>query len=266
MPNQQEQPFKWQYFFTIDTRIDGAAVGDVPGGFRMDIAYEEGGRVFTDGEKYFRDWIKGKADLKEWWTQIEGVDGLPAVGALDDSRTAYEAIATVRKLGKFDPYSPEVRKRTAGARPQLEWFGLEGEISTGSDWTIVRDDGVVRFEGRVTIRSSDEERALLDTSLRAVVDLRDRAKDSIPDGASMYRKWRSSNFRRDEPVRVVFAAAFESTQQTPPSWAPKRYAKQAAHYWKHSRLNRGQFVAVGTVGLDPNLLSPLTVDVYEVYR
>ena len=262
MPEQPDQPFKWQYFFSIDTRFDGKPVGDVPGGFRMDIAYEEGGRISTDSGKYFRDWIESNAQLKDWWKAIEG---LPDVGALQDSRTAYDAIATVRKLGKFDPYGPEVRRQHGDLKPELEWFGIEGEVLSGGDWTIVRHDGVVCFDGRMTIRSSDEDRSLLDTSLTAVVDLRNRAKDSILDGGAIYRRWRSAGFGKGKEVPVVFAATFESVQQAAPSWAPKRYARQAEHYWKYARLIRSQFVAVGTVTLDSGSLSPVKLDVYEVY-
>ena len=262
MSDHPDPSFRSQYFFSIDARLDGNAVGDVPGGFRMDIAYEEGGRVSTDGEKYFRAWIEKNPNLKDWWTAIEG---LPEVGVLVDSRQAYDAIAALRKLGKFDPYGPEVRSRHGDHKPELEWFGIDGEILSGGDWTIVRHDGVVRFEGRMTIRSSDEDRALLDTCLTAVVDLRHRAKDSIQDGGSIYRRWRSSGFDKGREVPVVFAMTFESAQHAVPSWAPKRYARQAEHYWKYARLARGQFVAVGTVALDTAALSPMKLDVYEVY-
>jgi hypothetical protein len=257
-----DRPFQSQYFFSIDTRLDGKPVGDVPGGFRMDIAYEEGGRVWTQGEKYFRDWIERRPSLTDWWKPIEGV---PDVGVLEDSRLAYDAIATLRKLGKFDPYGPEVRRQHGDRKPELEWYGLDGEVLSGGDWTMVRHDGVVRFEGRMTIRSSDEDRALLDTCLTAVVDLRQRAQDSIQDGGSIYRRWRSSGFGKGREVPVVFAATFESAQQAAPSWAPKRYARQAEQHWKYARLTRGQFVAVGKVALDTASLSPMKLDVFEVY-
>ena len=120
-----DAPFKWQYFFTIDARLDGTPVGDVPGGFRIDIVYEEGGRVWTDGEKYFSDWIAKNGELEGWWKPIEGlpIDGLPKLDELKNPSTAYDKIATLRKLGKFDPYAPEIMKRTPASNPRSNGSG-----------------------------------------------------------------------------------------------------------------------------------------------
>jgi uncharacterized protein DUF3237 len=51
----------------------------------------------------------------------------------------------------------------------FEWDGLEGQILSGGDFALIRTDGVLALDGRVTIQANDG--TLIDAIYRGLVDL-----------------------------------------------------------------------------------------------
>lgn len=221
-----------KYFFTVEPRIETIPVGEVPGGFRVDLRYLEGGpSVTTDGPAYAGAWL---AKLNSQFSDLSAV------------RTA--TAQTLRPLHESG---------------QLEWQGIEGTILSGTDWATVRSDGVISFDGRATIRTDDE--FLIDAVVSGVVDLRPRTTPMTRNKSrEVYTDWLNGGLKHAIPVSL--AVHFEAAENVE-SWANNKIKKASEAYWKYERLVRGNFVALGDMTLQNTAYSPIStliLDIYEV--
>ncbi len=244
---------KFKYFFSVEPRIETIPVGEVPGGFRVDLRYvTAGSRVWTDPGAYDGAWWDSAA-AKELNERLAGTDGpkLP-------ERFDYKALAAVRKAAGAD--SPLKAVRDAGL---LEWLGLDGEVLSGTDWATVLTDGVITFDGRVTIKSDDD--FLVDAVVSGVADLREPGKP-LTDARSrtLYTDWLNGGIAH--PVPLSLGVHFEAANSTE-SWANVKIKRASSNFWKYARLVRGQFAAIGEMTLQRTTYSPIArarLDVYEV--
>jgi len=258
-----DQPPQLKYFFSVKhSEVESRPVGEIPGGFRVDLRYgQQPKSVFTDPKRYCTD-----------WTPPSFYDGLTA-----EDKHELGFSTNPAKAEEFYAHLQERRKDTSSPikglldRRVLEWFGFDGEFVSGGDWSLVRDDGVLLYNGRITIRSDDsneqEGRFLVDAVISGVVDLRDRQKDSL-SGQRAYRSWQLGTLP-NTTIPITMAVRFEAADRAE-TWAADRYKLQARHFWKYQRLIRGQFIAVGTAGIKKDeRFSPIrqvAFDVFEVTR
>jgi hypothetical protein len=224
---------KPKYFFSVEPRIETIPVGEVPGGFRVDLRYvSAGSAVWTDPEAYDRDWA--------------GPD------------VSYKTVAPVRKQAQAD--SPLAAALSAGT---IQWPGIDGEVLSGTDWATVRTDGVMTFDGRVTLKTDDD--FLVDAVISGVVDLCDPSKPrSDAESRALYTSWLNGGIAY--PVPLLLAVHFEAANNVE-SWANVKIKRASSSFWKYARLVRGQFAAVGEMVLGKTTYSPLSrvsLDVYEV--
>lgn len=235
----------WKYYFSIKPQIQEAPVGEIPGGFRVDLRYL-GGTIVTDEAKYERDWL---ARRNLTWQEP------PASPTEAPKTTPLTQLTQVRRLDVDD-----LKRRRNKA--ELEWFGIDGAIVSGGDWATVRRDGVAMFDGRITIRSADG--FLIDSVMSGVVDLRDRRAQGLDDASKVYNKWLIGQLDM-LTVPVVLALHFEAADAGA-AWAQSRFKNASAQFWKYERLVRGQFVAVGTLELSKSIYSPITAVTLDVYE
>ena len=278
-----------KYFFTIGARVDSKAVGEIPGGFRVDIGYREGGSVTTKATPYCTEWLGGNARSL-------------ILAALDDTQAAWyasdedhcvaleAAAATLVASGKTTSGSAMIdanvcvglqTARRGGADPStvpvlnalralqnargIEWFGVSGSLLGGSDWAVIREDGVAQFNGRLTVKTDDG--FLIGVTVGGVADLRLGAgaprRSMLDSGKSLFDEWRKGVGANQ--FKAVFAVAFDAAGASQ-SWAGTAY-DYAASFWKYQRLTRGQFLANVTLDVDDGAFSPLkevTMDIVEV--
>jgi len=258
-----------KYVFTIHAKPISMRVGRTPEGERLDLQYPA-----TEGA------ITTKADafVRDWWTPLVGDPTNPLESFLKDlddlgyklpGKDPFSLIEEFRKEdpdATKDPKAPPVRQEALkniidklqnGQLYALEWFGFAGDIVSGSDWVLVRNDRVAEFSGRFTLRSSDYDGALLDAAITGVVDYASRVK-------------KQKMFRREgllNPLPLVLAATFDAAGAAQ-SWAPSRLIAQSSAFWKYQRLTQGQFVAIGHAMVEDTndliRLSQIDLNVYEL--
>ena len=279
---------QWQsrYAFTIDANVEGRAVGEIPGGYRVDIQYQPSGNtasVTTEAAKAYDSWIHGNisaiekalesagfevpssAGPLEWWQAIEyfrcapdpsDLSAKPSLTALPKGFKLVDGLAfRSARLALADGH-----RGWNGTQSPLDWYGLKANILSGSDWAVVRTDGVAEFSGRFTMRSADDDHGLIVATLTGPVDL---ATATIPRDR-VFVDWK--NGALGSSVKLLLAATFEAARPAQ-SWAPQRYIKQGEGFWKYEQLTRSQFIAVGTGTLLNQRFSPITgihLDVYEL--
>jgi hypothetical protein len=253
-----DHPTALKYFFTLKPQVETSPVGTVPGGYRVDLKYSGGdSSVTTDAEPYDKDW------LPEALAKQKGV-----------KKRTYTGVKPEREAPPPDdkPYSLEMnalyKLRQEKGPHRQDWFGIDGQITSGGDWLTVREDGVATFDGRVTIKADGA--FLVDAVISGVVDLRD-PKDPMPEQnakrSKVFEDWLLGTLKKTD-IDVVLPLRFEAAQ-APSSWASKTIKQGSEGYWKFERLVRGQFVAVGTVKLQSARYSPIasvTLDVYEIRK
>lgn len=254
------------YMFSMRLEIAGRPLGEVPGGFRLDLEYVAG-KVETRADLYHRAWLADRIPLlEERFARLAEKNGekIDPPGRDATPATWYRILQSLRRRrGASEHPLQELQNHQDG----LEWFGFDGDLLAGHDWALVRDDGVVQLGSRVTILSHDEEQAVVEASLTGNVDLRAAAgAPALSDAGDVFQRWRAGGLKQ-AIVPVALAASFTSATRIAESWAPARMKRQGEGAWKLARLLRGQFVAVGQAALGASRLSPLelvTLDVYEV--
>lgn len=276
-----------RYVFTIDAQVEGRAVGEIPGGYRVDIQYQPPGNttsVTTEAVKAFDSWIHPNVEgirriLKdsvgfdvpssagplEWWQAIEYFRCAPDPNDARANPSPVTLPAGVKlvdgRVFQNSRLALADGKRELGGKPwPLDWYGLKANILSGSDWAVVRTDGVAEFSGRFTMRSTDDDHGLIVATLTGPVDLATAqiAREQV------YVNWKNGTL--GSSVKLLLAATFEAARPAQ-SWAPQRYIKQGEGFWKYEQLTRAQFIAVGTGRLLNQRFSPITgihLDVYEL--
>jgi len=145
--------------------------------------------------------------------------------------------------------------------------GLEGEVLSGADWILVRDDGVAVFDARLTLgRSSDD--VVIDADDPAIYRFR-RGKPSADDdflvnaiisGVADLKPF-DAGFTGTRPVAlpVVFEASGKSV-----SWAKPRFRQLAKNFEKYRAVVESQCLTAGSVTFDQGRVVAVRFDVYAL--
>ncbi len=279
-----------RYAFSINATAKATLVGATPDGARLDVQYDPTvgttPAASTDPVAWKRDWGPGPAPVDPLQTRaIALVAGEGSVGQrLDVVRTRVGLQVAQRiqpqlvqssKVEKRDASDPKFADDVAQAASRVEagqqagtlWMGLQGHIVSGSDWALIRTDGVLEITGRLALQSADDpDYALLTMTMAGSVDL-DASGTSGPPGSTLDQRFVDAV---GKGIPMALATTFEAGR-TAPSWAPDRMKRQAAGFWKYARLTRAQFITVGNVKSAPHgydLAGTMTlfinVDVYEL--
>ncbi len=190
------------YYFSIDSNLEAIATGGQgPSGERIYARYEEPAKVTTARSLYNESWPR--EDFEKYWPS--------------NSDKPPELVRAQR--GKRQP-----------------WSGLWGTISSGGDFALLRNDGVLQLDGRVTVLADDE--TLLDLVYHGLVE--------VPDELNELR------------IPVVLSLTIETASGPFPTaegedlgWINKRYLARQANFWRYEELTRKLFVAVGELTLSP---------------
>lgn len=235
------EPFETHYMFSVKAELAAYPIGETPAGFRIDVEYLHG-EVKTNSKRYF-----------DSWDYLLPANAL----ALDDERK-HEWLVTQR----HEKSQPD---RDAKA-PGVDWFGLEGAVVSGSDWLLVRRDGVIEIDGRMTLQEKTGDGqggALINAQLSTVLDLArpdPRPAPPRPKGSDVYETWKLSKGKLyfDFPMAIRFVAADASQP-----WAAEEYSSLGG-YWRLSTLPLGHYAANARAEFEDGLLRRIEFDVYRI--
>lgn len=231
---------------------------------RVQLAYlAEHSAVHSQPSKFLASWGRPPQPALASTTEAER----KAISTLLDNR---DRPAIAARLGALADQKRALLREHGG-----DWQGVQGGLLSGSDVMLVREDGVLTFDGRATLvdRSGhDEAGFLIDVAMSGVVDLRQAL--GAPSGRDAYESFCGSPggatlYPRDGKLPVRLSLRFELSAEAGAAaeYAAKRYVLQSLDHWKFERLGRGQFVGLGTLTLEPRPFWPvkkLTLDVYEI--
>lgn len=279
-----------RYYFSIDAalRLASSSPPDVrnPRGARLQVVVQNG-RVFTMAEKYERSW------------QARPIDFLQLRGAEPAAPGDEVMLTHAREILQGEQRNKEVASLAdAHAR---SWNGLDGEILGGGDFFLVRSDGVLELDGRVTIRALPDG-TLIDAVYTGLVDLtriasgqpleelrremrfRDRQRetearvslvfeDFINGRLNVRPQYVGDDRRLRLPVRVsgrfeLATGPWSTMEGEDTTWVKDRYLRLQKHVWRYEVLTREQFTSEGNMYFDPftpgQLPSPrrIELDVY----
>jgi hypothetical protein len=243
-----------RYLFSITAPFATRWVGKTPAGYRIDLDYASdtthragggGPRVTTDIEK-----------LRESWPNLNA--SVDAILARPDEDAPGDKPDHAKRhpRGSGDDQKLERARDRANEKDHAAcWFGLSGTVAAGMDWAQLRPDGVVDFDGRLTLR--DEQGALINAVVLGSVDLVKGDERPLTLDEAVER------LRGGEPDKVGFALAlrFEAAQEPEP-WAAKRYRRARA--LKYRRLSQGQCLGVGRLVSFADAASCFVIDVVSV--
>lgn len=226
------------YYFTLSSGLQRMAATPAdarnPRGARFQVAFENG-VVETRADDYKDTW-------KHELLKFERED-LP----YDDKRD-------------FDVTVP------TGARA-LPWNGLGGTVLSGSDFFLLRLDGMLELNGRLTIRAEPDE-CLIDMVYSGIVDLNAhvaKTSSTKPKGDANDDKLTEAKVSqvfvdfvsgklslRASTIPVQLTTTFEvatgpwsKTEGEDTTWIEDRYLERQRFVWRYEALARKQFVAVG---------------------
>jgi hypothetical protein len=135
-------------------------------------------------------------------------------------------------------YGPTVK--FSGRSSEGESF--EGEVVTGNDWILLRDDGVAVFDGKITFKANAPREHIFDADIDGRVDLTSIGESQpIRDAQG----WRSLGIPR-RALLVALPIAFETTDAVPPN-AAKAIAIAGQNGCLFAEFAKHQFVARGTI-------------------
>jgi hypothetical protein len=160
----------------------------------------------------------------------------------------------------------ELSRRNADKLPP--WCGLFGTVASGGDFVLVRTDGLIQLDGRVTIKAHDD--SLVDALYQGSIDLsqhqqqREVAKLRSYDrdaSTSTFQAFRDGTYRfaNNGKIPVFLSVSFEtanlpsvldSGDNQDLSWVNQRYRATGDNFWRYAPLVRRQFVAKGVLTLD----------------
>jgi hypothetical protein len=265
-----------RYVFTMSANVTATPVGETPTGYRVDVQYQIPGTVSTDVARYYDDWVAtlSPADFSALVAYIGGAtatafQGKPATSATPAEKgTIVAAIVTMRKAAV--PPAPAPPQPPPPAMATLGWYGLDAELLSGSDWAIIRSDGVAEFTGRLTLRSTDSDEGLLSVTAGGPVDLltvMGGVIGAVPPSPSQGLQTVLNAVQGGQlaPAPVLMAATFDAAGVAE-SWAPKRMKRQADGFWKYKILTRSQFAGLGHVAFGQNVNTPITSVKLDIYR
>lgn len=272
---------KFAYYFTIEsplvTNVDSKV--EVPGGVRCKYEYltDQMGaaKVTSDADKYLASWGDQLIPLVDECLRKPAAFPtiVKVVGSAKPDAGARAIAQLVGKAGVDDKITAAVcdalRAELAGFRL---WPGLAGEVSSGWDWVMLREDGVALFDARVTmmltvanpVAGKPSLRVPVDGTYRGVVDLGLAALGQFrnPSGAG----------GPPQPVSVHLAVRFEAPSGALiADWVKATsYGTQVEVFQKvYERLVRRQFIGVGNVWLDKSTrywpATRIAVDVHELF-
>jgi hypothetical protein len=153
-------------------------------------------------------------------------------------------------------YGPEVT--FSGKTSEGEQF--EGAVVTGTDWILLRDDGVAVFDGKITFRATKPGVHVFDADIDGRVNLK-----PIGGGGAPIRDaqgWKSLGASR-KALKVALPIAFETTSVVPPD-ASRRIAEAAENGKLFVELAKHQFVARGTIEVERGQIMSLDLRVEEL--
>ena len=253
-----EHKLSLEYFFTLECNLNSTKPPPirVPGGVRVHMGYlAEHSAISTDHKLFQRSW---------------GKPPNPRLADVSDE----DRILVEKKLTK--PPRPDIVKllndlaRKYGEQlkdEKLEWPGLTGKVLSGGDTLLVRTDGVVVFDGRVTIE--EEKGFLIDVCASGVVDLRNAVPGrSGHEAFEAYCSGDASVAPRTGFIPVKLSIRFEASQGAGEAgeFAAKRYVLNSLNHWKFEPLVRGQFLGIGKVFVRPGQYWPAEKIELAVYR
>jgi hypothetical protein len=153
--------------------------------------------------------------------------------------------------------------------------GLSGEVLSGADWLLVRDDGVAIFDGRLTLGKSardvvtnvdlpadkEFEEGRLSTEaflVNAVVS--GRAELALPreNGRVNYRDW----LRFTGVIPVAVPISFEAGQAA--NWAKPRFRQLGDNFKKYEILLQRQCLALGEIAVAEGQIVAVRYDVWAL--
>jgi|HubBroStandDraft_4_1064222.scaffolds.fasta_scaffold70523_1 hypothetical protein len=278
-------PFKHRYVFTLSAPVTAMPVGETPTGYRVDIEYQTPGKVETRPVDYYDSWV-GTLNTTDFDallvainnSTVDTLKGNPTGASETQKETIAKAIFQMRQPpppppGQPVPAQPPAAVAAPGppsAFATIGWYGLDALLLSGSDWAIIRSDGVAEFNGRLILRSKDADGGLVSVAAGGPVDfVAVLGLPNITTVVSSPSQGLQAVLNKLQtgvpPAAVLIAATFDASGDAQP-WAPPRMKREAKDFWKYAVLTRGQFVAVGTATLGKNVSSPITAVEYDFYR
>jgi hypothetical protein len=215
-----------KYLFTLESGVTSEFAGELPAGSRMHFRYGSG-TLQTDSEQYKKDWLAGDKALKEKF-EAASRDGC---------------------------WASEWANELARQEKRNLWAGLDGKLLRGIDWALVRKDGVICFDARLTVAAntgntddkSSDKPFLIETLMTGVVDLGPGTTDTPQDGRNLYDQWKAGALT-EKDIPLTLGVRFEATGEAP-TGASQTYREIAASFERFLRLTRTHCVATGTLVL-----------------
>jgi uncharacterized protein DUF3237 len=153
----------------------------------------------------------------------------------------------------------ETLKEAKRAWEQSGWTGLEGEVMAGADFLLIRPDGVIELDGRLTLCAKDE--TLIDASYAGLIDLdptvhgdvASTGSEDVAQVSNAYQQFvEGTNPRREFPVELFMT--FEtstgpwSTEDGEDSaWTKPSRDRHKGNVWKYRQLVRRQYLGIGKI-------------------
>ena len=239
----------FKYMFSVKSRIVAHRIGETSEGYRVDIDYQVG-KVTTDWDLYKKCW---EALFPKYVTDKNPSD--------EEKKKRIDSLVFQESL----PFNPKKDD------PKFDWYGLEGQLVSGSDWLLIRRDGVAELNSRVTLQEQtvkDQGRsaggALINTELATAADLwtpqGDPKSERRPAGSEVYDQWKAS--KRLESLRFTMATRFKLAQASQP-WAGTAF-NSTGSFWRFESLPRYQYIAEAEATVDGGLITGICFDVWRV--
>jgi hypothetical protein len=126
-----------------------------------------------------------------------------------------------------------------------------GRVLSGGDWVLVRRDGVIVLDARVTLgfpaKTDPTDVYLVDMTLKGTIDLA-RSFNTVPANAF---DWFVAGSKACSAHDVIGSARFEAADiaaaGSDTTWLPEHLLKSSQRFPDFAPLVRQQFLAVGTV-------------------
>jgi hypothetical protein len=205
-----------------------------------------------------------EALLKDVTTRLESngsQDLKDAAKRLEERRKA--ALDYEQLVARADQVLDLVRAYCAEHGVRQPWLGLKGHIISGVDWALLRGDGVIEFDGQITLSDgpADDKKGvgvLVNARTSGAVDLvgKDEARPLSLDHA--LERWMAS----DANVPIALNVRFEAPQEPEP-WASKKYTRRKGQL-RYAALSRGQFVGCGAIKTNKQNAASIKLDLFQV--
>jgi hypothetical protein len=179
------------------------------------------------------------------------------------------------------------KRRENTPPPAPFWEGFEGTLLSGGDFALLRLDGVLQLDGRLTLRS--REGVLADATYKGTIDLVESARvaaliaEHSPQHKGLTKAIHAleastfEDYARGQPLSaplelplllyMAFEAANTPWTNAPGedlSWPAKRYLAHEKDFWRYRLLMRRLFIATGKLTFDrtvPMGISGMELDI-----